>query len=41
MAKGVKAFLLIYDNILKNVPNIANLGEQSPNQTDFSSIIKA
>lgn len=31
MAKGVKAFLLIYDNILKNVHNIANLGEQSPN----------
>ena len=41
MAKRVKAFLLIYDNILKNVHNIANLGEQSPNQTDFSSIIKA
>ena len=41
MAKGVKTFLLIYDDILKNVHNIANLGEQSPNQTDFSSIIKA
>ena len=41
MAKGVKAFLLIYDNILKNVHNIANLGEQSPNRTVFSSIIKA
>lgn len=41
MAKGVKSFLLIYDNILKNVHNIANLGEQSPNRTNFSSIIKA
>ena len=41
MAKGVKTFLLIYDNILKNVHNIANLGEQFPNRTDFSSIIKA
>ena len=41
MAKGVKTFLLIYDNILKNVHYTANLGEQSPNQTDFSSIIKA
>ncbi len=41
MAKGVKTFLLICDNILKNVHNIANLGEQPPNRTDFSSIIKA
>ena len=41
MTKGVKAFLLIYDNILKNAHNIANLGEESPNRTSFSSIIKA
>ena len=31
MARGVKTCLLIYDNILKNAHNIANLGEQSPN----------
>lgn len=41
MAREVKTFLLIYDNILKNAHNIANLGEQSPKTIGFSSIIKA
>lgn len=36
----MKTLLLIYDNILKNAHNIANLGEESPNRTYFSCIIK-